>query len=214
MIILDWGYDAERVDGWYTSSPPRVYERAGRMWSCINPFAQCLSVGRLRGKPEERPKRWYRMNNVSLHPVSSGGDSHFRSTIGMKFGTLFWCTLKLTRTGFIDLGIIAQFIPLSKMRMYSTPWISRIPMPFGCLKKDLPTFPNPWQSIGVAEVVLLWFEASILVSRNTARWSMDILVRGQSNDHQSGNIPINVAWTHPFFTLKAYPWNHLSMTYS
>ena len=54
MIILDSGYDAERVDGWYTSSPPRVYERAGRMWSCINPFAQCLnmSVGEKRESDE------------------------------------------------------------------------------------------------------------------------------------------------------------------
>jgi len=41
--LISFGYDAERVDGWYTSSPPRVYERAGRMWSCINPFAQYLA---------------------------------------------------------------------------------------------------------------------------------------------------------------------------
>lgn len=38
------GYDADRVDGWFGGSPPRVYPKDGKIWSCINPFAQRLST--------------------------------------------------------------------------------------------------------------------------------------------------------------------------
>ncbi|CAK9052124.1 unnamed protein product [Durusdinium trenchii] len=41
--LISFGYDPERVDGWYASSPPRVYKKNGAVWSCINPFAQYLA---------------------------------------------------------------------------------------------------------------------------------------------------------------------------
>ena len=40
--LISFGYEADRVDGWFSSSPPRVYEKDGRIWSCINPLAQHL----------------------------------------------------------------------------------------------------------------------------------------------------------------------------
>lgn len=41
--LISFGYDADRVDGWFVGSPPRVYEKDGKIWSCINPFAQYLA---------------------------------------------------------------------------------------------------------------------------------------------------------------------------
>ena len=98
-------------------------------------------------------------------------------------------TLKLTKTGFIDPGIITQFTPLFKIRM------------------SIRTFQHsPIRGKALELQRLYSFDLKLgSWCQETARWSMDILIRGQSNDHQSGNIPINVAWTHPFFTWRLFP---------
>ncbi|CAE6964010.1 Fndc3a [Symbiodinium natans] len=41
--LVTFGYDADRVDGWWTSATPRVYPRPPGVWSCINPYAQYLA---------------------------------------------------------------------------------------------------------------------------------------------------------------------------
>merc|ERR1719229_755392 len=47
--LVSFGYGAERVDGWPSETPPRVFQVAsagsstGGYWSAINPYAQWLA---------------------------------------------------------------------------------------------------------------------------------------------------------------------------
>ena len=65
------GYDADRVESWFVGSPPRVYEKDGKIWSCINPFAQLLrfktAAHVFRAQSRDGVEGWWGDGYLTVH---------------------------------------------------------------------------------------------------------------------------------------------------